>query len=563
MQEKIMLLLIFFICQIFRALTDSPFPATITLTSQVDLQHFQLFQYESHKFILSDKGIQQFIESPEHIFTIENTNITQSTLSSISTSHVFRGINDARENVYVFPFISASHLSFQIPGATSVKKKIGYSNKIKARTSLSLVDNQNFIISYCPSNSVKGKIYYFNINTQERVNEELGEPMKEGIFDCQYSHKHNCTYCIYANSTSYILISQHNYNKFITFPPLYQMADSSIILTAIRFVEVNNNLFIGVARTSFNNYLNIFSINVTDIDLSLKNMIQTDVLCDDISRFFIYKVFDNLVMVIGATEEGDGQGYCSFYNNNLDKLSVDNKNLGGNLQFDSFISEDNIWYEFLYRKTDPNYLYYIRHEIMKCQDLNFAFSKNDSFFSLDFENLMLNTLEYPHSNNGIRFRKGESNEFGGTLIEIDNNGNELSNVIFDNNSHFYKKVLYHVLTPGSYVIKYTLIGIVTDDFYIPSQECQITINNKCYPLCESCSDFGSEDNQFCQTCISNYYLIEGTSNCASTPPLGYYYDYDNYIYRSCMDNCSKCQNQFLFCLLSRLFIIKYLYSKSK
>ena len=83
-----MLFLIFFICQIFRALTDSPFPATITLTSQVDLQYFQLFQYESQKFILSDKGIQQFIESPEHIFTIENKHFIKPT-SLVSIVYIY------------------------------------------------------------------------------------------------------------------------------------------------------------------------------------------------------------------------------------------------------------------------------------------------------------------------------------------------------------------------------------------------------------------------------------------------------------------------------------------
>lgn len=80
------------------------------------------------------------------------------------------------------------------------------------------------------------------------------------------------------------------------------------------------------------------------------------------------------------------------------------------------------------------------------KDKSYFLLKGESF-SIDYNDLIINTLEYPHPNNGIRFRVNASNVIiGGTLKEVDENGNELGDVTYFNDDYFYNKAIYHALS---------------------------------------------------------------------------------------------------------------------
>ena len=101
-------------------------------------------------------------------------------------------------------------------------------------------------------------------------------------------------------------------------------------------------------------------------------------------------------------------------------------------------------------------------------------------------------------------------------------------------------------------------NVITDEFYIPSPKCQITISNICYDSCNTCSTFGDENIHSCITCKSNFHFVDGTSNCYASPPQGYYLDQSDWKYKQCSSDCYSCENDSIclicnenFSLLSR------------
>lgn len=542
--NEIFFILCFFLLLIYSVNAISPYPAKIFI--EEGLSYFNLFTYEGEKLVLTNKRTYIIEEDSTHSFSISKypSDILPA-VSNSNTPHPFSRINPEGKRVYIFLYNNAK-FQFQIPGENSNSNLISSFTGTKEAVCVTYLSEYIYAISYISNTRLKGNIFLFDLTIQDKtIYAYTDEYIYLGMFGCQYSNKLSTVFCIWGNNTAEILYNQYinTTNTFIPKGKLHQFNDSTITVPAVRFVEANNDQYFGIAKFGLDiSYLYVFNVNITNEGLQFNSIEISDVMSYELHGIFLYKVFDNFFMVIGNVNEYNEtkKNKCSFYNNNLDKLSVDNKNLAGEQFFDAFISEDNAWYEFLYKEAD-GYLYYIKHEIMKCKDKSYFLSKGESF-SIDYDDLIINTLEYPHPNNGIRFRVNTSNVIiGGTLKEVDENGNELGDVTYFNDDYFYKKAIYHALSPGNFVIKYTLIAIVTDDFYIPSQECRINIETKCYSSCASCYDFGDETNHYCITCISNYYFLDGTSNCYQSL-AGYYKDQVTLTYKKCDNNCDACDD---------------------
>ena len=72
---------------------------------------------------------------------------------------------------------------------------------------------------------------------------------------------------------------------------------------------------------------------------------------------------------------------------------------------------------------------------------------------------------------------------------------------------------------------------------------------KCYKNCKKCSEGGIETSQNCEECLDDYYYAENTNNCYdfSITEKGYYFD--NFTtnlevpkFKKCFDNCKSCSN---------------------
>ena len=54
----------------------------------------------------------------------------------------------------------------------------------------------------------------------------------------------------------------------------------------------------------------------------------------------------------------------------------------------------------------------------------------------------------------------------------------------------------------------------------------------------TCKKFGNDiNNQLCDTCINEFYFVEGTQNCFDEAPEGYYFDENEQKYKKCYETC--------------------------
>ena len=117
---------------------------------------------------------------------------------------------------------------------------------------------------------------------------------------------------------------------------------------------------------------------------------------------------------------------------------------------------------------------------------------------------------------------------------------------------------YTTVTEKSEVVSYnevdvTIFNEVTGQIEIKKKNETVIKTNqdvtyekcgKCYSKCLTCSDYGTEEEMKCDTCITSelgqLYKIEGETNgnCYLAPKIGYYLE-DNLL-KKCHDKCSKC-----------------------
>jgi hypothetical protein len=86
---------------------------------------------------------------------------------------------------------------------------------------------------------------------------------------------------------------------------------------------------------------------------------------------------------------------------------------------------------------------------------------------------------------------------------------------------------------------YTLFEKVTGYFF----DVLSSKFSKCYASCETCNSLGTSYTHQCLTCYSNYYPPEDDkTSCYNKDStiLGYYFDSSSNIFRKCFKSCSKC-----------------------
>ena len=82
-----------------------------------------------------------------------------------------------------------------------------------------------------------------------------------------------------------------------------------------------------------------------------------------------------------------------------------------------------------------------------------------------------------------------------------------------------------------------------DEYYGRTFNFEFTIG-KCFDNCMTCKIFGTGiDNQQCDTCIPEYYFVEGTKNCLEDSPEGYYLDKEEEKHKKCYESCKTCTNK--------------------
>lgn len=78
-----------------------------------------------------------------------------------------------------------------------------------------------------------------------------------------------------------------------------------------------------------------------------------------------------------------------------------------------------------------------------------------------------------------------------------------------------------------------------EGYYLDDTDPNNKVYKKCYSTCKTCSE-GKDTEDNCDICKDNYYKIEQTSNCVNTPPNGYYFNTTGSNYQKCFSSCETC-----------------------
>ena len=79
-----------------------------------------------------------------------------------------------------------------------------------------------------------------------------------------------------------------------------------------------------------------------------------------------------------------------------------------------------------------------------------------------------------------------------------------------------------------------------DEYYGRTAHFVFTVG-ECFNNCKTCITKGNDlNNQKCETCLANYYFVEGTKNCFQNPPDGYFFNLDKEVHSKCYDKCKTC-----------------------
>ena len=219
---------------------------------------------------------------------------------------------------------------------------------------------------------------------------------------------------------------------------------------AIRIIALDS-FGIGIAFASSNVYW-IFKFDVAGTSLTMNMIQKAKLICGDYITMNIKKVYDNILLITGS----DGsKTYCYFYDYDFNKIGgIDDKNICGYQEFRVSIIDNA--FHFVYIKDTNNYFYYSTSEIFTCVEQTLEFRTNDPFIITLGDLMLPYPMEYMNSNTGILLLQSDSNPLYGTFIEIDNDNNTISNVIFNNTSSFYKRISYIPSSIGTNNFEYTI-----------------------------------------------------------------------------------------------------------
>ena len=246
----------------------------------------------------------------------------------------------------------------------------------------------------------------------------------------------------------------------------------------------------------------LIKIKVNSNLMSINQKVNTDISCNDLYTMDIYKIFQDLYLI--SSYDGS-KTVCKVYNDILNLISFndDNKNICGyqNVRITKTLS-DNI-YHCLYTKEETGYLYYYRHDTIKCTNQEFTLS-SDSPLILSLSDLMIpEQLDFISPNSGIYLIRTDNHSKIGDLYEIDENDTIISEIIVENYNHLYQRMAFYPLVYGDNHYHYRIYIEKIEGFYIPAQTCTITYKTYCYSSCETCSSIGNAINHKCDSCIAN------------------------------------------------------------
>lgn len=469
-------------------------------------------------------------------------NLMQSTQE---TDNFYKLLDDAGEYSYIFPILQTRTIfRHKVRGRFSDTcydpfYKLSSDSKVED----SSYEDTIIIMSFLDRDSQKGTLVFLDSikgTRNDGAMQTSSSISSSGIFSCKRFFSIDYIICAYAanEATIYYHQTKRELNDLGTRKVLYTLSSGSDVFKAAKKIEAGNK-GIGIACTSPSNIYFLFDFALTTTQITIDQTITTTLKCSDYLGMNLMKIFDNYILITGF----DGSyTQCTFYNYDLDKLSLDNKDICAYKEMRVSMI-DNFLY-FLYTKDDPAYVYYLEYEIIKCLERTYDLATNDPIIIDILDLIEPGVLSNPTREDiGIVLAQSDTNSILGIMHEVDDNGNVLSLVILNNYNKFYQRIKYVPEIYGTNRYDVKIYAEVTDEFIVPVPSCQLTLVNSCYETCRTCSYVGNEIDHKCNECVTNAHFLDGTQNCLFVPPPGYYLDQIAWVYKKCGDNCYSCEDE--------------------
>ena len=506
-----------------------------------------LFEFEGTIIIIMNDETYELSQDNENPLNYSLTPLSNDLFINIAqskkTSHSYYRYLSENYISYIFPFANNKIVYLYRDAQTfieSVNESIEEIDE-NSKADDSIYNSQYIILSY-PNQNAYGVIYIINaltrtIDSTSILSDNIITP---GYFACRFFSETSGIFCVYINENSQLSYNNYKDNSFGLTYILYTPQEGT--LSSFKFEVIDEAHSIGIACQEPSQLIMLIKIKVNSNLMSINQKVNTDISCNDLYTMDIYKIFQDLYLI--SSYDGS-KTVCKVYNDILNLISFndDNKNICGyqNVRITKALS-DNI-YHCLYTKEETGYLYYYRHDTIKCTNQEFTLS-SDSPLILSLSDLMIpEQLDFISSNSGIYLIRTDNHSKIGDLYEIDENDTIISEIIVENYNHLYQRMAFYPLVYGDNHYHYRIYIEKIEGFYIPAQTCTITYKTYCYSSCETCSSIGNASNHKCDSCITNAYPLEDSMNCYLTPPGGYYLDREAWKYKACSSNCFSCNNK--------------------
>ena len=413
----------------FSFLQESPYPLELQLTNVTERSYpyFALFKSTpvifttgSTYYLITDEDGNFYLQKDDEDFSIwEKFDQFSSDCSIIyKNSYPNYIIPSLKSNLYIREFYTSDE---------HFDTKMRLNINPYPRTDEQVLSIDTLMVSYITEEEKKGKA--FIINEKRSIIVEALTTFtinNQGYFSCKRylpSYKYYCLYGINNRSIYYI-----EFNNFTgTFGNARALMDlpSGNSIVTVKAMNYGNNIGLSLAYVSPSNTAMIVKFEVSTTQLTLTKQVSTTLPCTDMLKMNIIYLFEDYFMI---TTANDSESYCAFFNSNLDKLSIDGKEVCGKKDFRiSFL--DDIKLHIIYVEDDPQFVYYIEHEIVSCQSKEFLTDLSEPFI-ISITSLISPIVKYINPNSGFRLTQIDSNPFYGTMIEIDSDGEPVSEVNF-------------------------------------------------------------------------------------------------------------------------------------
>ena len=522
---------------------DFPFPLELQLTNITSRSEPYFILIRSVPIIFTTGSTYQLISDDDHNYYLQEDNetyIKYQYFSQNSSDSILLYANGVP--TYIIPNLKNFIIIRSCYEEKQYDAKMGLNIVPNPKTDEDKVASDLVLMSYIDYFTKKGTIMV--ISAMRSVNAQCETSFvidAEGYFSCKLYHPSEIYYCFWAKSGKSIFYTYFVYNNCLIgeAKTLYTLPnDNNNNIITIKTKSFPDNIGVGILYLSPLNSIQLIKYIVSSAEITIQKEATTSIPCNSIIKMNIIALSDNYFVV--SSFDGNN-AYCDFYNIELEKLSLDGKNICGYNDFRiSFLEDNNL--HFIYVQNDPEFIYYAEHEIVQCQSKAYTIDSSDPI-TISISSLMNPIVKYINPHSGMLLTQiDDSGTLYGNYIEVDYNGNIFTEVDFSNRTRYYQNIKYTAVNPGQNIFEYQLYFEITDVFYIPVQPCQISITNYCYPTCQTCTTIGNDEDNQCDSCIGNALFMYGTSNCYTTKPEGYYIDQITRTYKQCPLNCKSCDD---------------------